>query len=88
MHGYPSVYRFGQNWTADYLGGTRDHPSGPFGRENFPTLPAAVTAAAAYVEAEGAAYHSALRATYADERAREVHRRAQANLARRAPVPA
>jgi hypothetical protein len=83
MHGYPSVYRFGQNWTADYLGGTRDHPSGPFGRENFPEQAAAIAAAAAFVVAEGAAYHSTLRATYAADREREVHRRAQANLQRR-----
>jgi hypothetical protein len=88
MHGYPSVYRLGQNWTADFLGGTRDHPSGPFGREDFPDQAAAIAAAAAYVDAEGAAYHSALRATYAADREREVHRRARANLARRATVPA
>lgn len=85
MHGYPSVYRdkFGKNWIADYLGGTREHPSGLYGREGFATFGAAVEAADNYARAERAQYHSALRASYAFERATEVHRRAEGNRDRR-----
>lgn len=86
MHGYPSVYKIDNRWTADFLGGTRDHPSGPFGREDFPEQSAAIAAAAAYVDAEGAAYHATLRAAYAADRVHEVHVRAQDNHRRRVAV--
>jgi hypothetical protein len=85
MHGYPSVYRdaFGKNWIADYLGGTRAHPSGVYGREGFSTHGAAVAAADDYARRERSQFHSALQASYAVERTTEVHRRAVANRDRR-----